>query len=190
MLGGHCAGNWVAFEMAQQLQAQGEEVSLLVLVDSEPPNIEPPHISPIKYYLNRIAFYWRDGRFWDALIWKLGLAYQRLVILRMGEENARRVAAVRNAHACAHRNYHSGTFNGDVLLIRSHESTTLQDKDWHLRWSELINGRLRHKVVPGTHAGLLIEPSVSQMAAEIRAAIDKTLLPPGAETTGQQNNVP
>ncbi|MCB9420437.1 MAG: amino acid adenylation domain-containing protein [Ardenticatenaceae bacterium] len=175
LLGGHCAGNWVAFEMAQQLQAQGEEVSLLVLVDSEPPNITPPRINPIKYLISRAAFYWKDGRFWDALIWKLGLAYQRFVILRIGEENTRRVAAVRKAHAEAHRKYHSGTFNGDVLLIRSHESTTLQDKDWHLRWSELINGRLQHEVVPGTHAGLLIEPGVGQMAAKIRAAVDVTL---------------
>ena len=93
----------------------------------------------------------------------------------MGEENARRVAAVRNAHAHAHRQYHSGTFNGDVLLIRSHESTTLRDKDWHMRWSELINGRLQHEVVPGTHAGLLIEPGVSRMAAKIRAAFDERL---------------
>ena len=176
MLGGHCAGNWVAFEMAQQLQAQGEAVSLLVLVDSEPPNITPPQIHPIKYYLNRIAFYWRDGRFWDALIWKLGLAYQRFIILRMGEENARRIATIRKAHACAHRQYHSGTFDGDVILIRSHESTTLRDKDWHLRWSELITGHLQHEEVPGTHAGLLIEPSVSNMAAKIRAAIDEVLV--------------
>ena len=32
LLGGYCFGGWVAFEIAQQLQAQGETVSLLALV--------------------------------------------------------------------------------------------------------------------------------------------------------------
>ena len=39
-IGGHCAGNWVAFEMALQLQQAGEEVEALILVDGGPPGVE------------------------------------------------------------------------------------------------------------------------------------------------------
>lgn len=38
LLGGYCIGGMVAFEMAQQLRAQGEEVGLVVLLDPDPLN--------------------------------------------------------------------------------------------------------------------------------------------------------
>jgi amino acid adenylation domain-containing protein len=175
LLGGHCAGSWVAFEMAQQLQAAGETVDLLVLVDSRPPNIEPPQVNRLRYMVNRGAFYWRDGRLRHAISWQLSLVYQRFVTLNVGKENSQRVAAVRKAHAEAHHNYRSGTFDGDVLFVRSSESAALKDKEWHYRWSELITGRLTPVIIPGTHAGLLVEPNVNVMAAEIRAAIDQVI---------------
>ena len=37
-LGGECVGGVIAFEMAQQLTAQGEKVELLFLLDTQPPN--------------------------------------------------------------------------------------------------------------------------------------------------------
>lgn len=40
-IGGHCFGGTVAFEIAQQLHAQGENVALLVLVDAYPPKPLP-----------------------------------------------------------------------------------------------------------------------------------------------------
>ena len=36
-LGGHCFGAWVAFEMSQQLQEQGERVALLAVLDAPAP---------------------------------------------------------------------------------------------------------------------------------------------------------
>ncbi|MEZ4591278.1 MAG: amino acid adenylation domain-containing protein [Chloroflexota bacterium] len=170
-LGGHCAGSWVAFEMAQQLQAAGEEVQLLILVDSEPPNITPPQVSRLKYMARRVMFYWQDKRLWHAIAWKLQLMYQNLLLLRVGGEEAQRVATIRQAHAHAHREYRSGQFNGDVTFIRSKESTLLPDKAWHLRWSELISGELHTKIVDCTHAGLVLEPGAGELATAIGAAI-------------------
>ena len=43
VLGGYCIGGMVAFQMARQLQAQGENVALLVLLDPDPLN---PHSEP------------------------------------------------------------------------------------------------------------------------------------------------
>ena len=172
-LGGHCAGNWVAFEMAQQLQAAGEEVRLLILVDSEPPNITPPQISRIKYIAWRAMFYWQDKRLRHAIAWKLRLFYQNLLLLRSGGDEAQRLAILRQAHAQAHRDYRSGIFNGDVTFIRSRESTQLPDKVWHIRWSELISGELHTKIAEGTHAGLVLEPGAHELAMAIRTAIQE-----------------
>ncbi len=41
LIGGHCFGGAVAFEIAQQLQAQGEEVASIVLIDAYCPNSLP-----------------------------------------------------------------------------------------------------------------------------------------------------
>ncbi len=45
LLGGHCFGGMVAFEMAQQLISQGEEVDLLALFDAYPPRQSQPQIN-------------------------------------------------------------------------------------------------------------------------------------------------
>ncbi|MBK7894399.1 MAG: hypothetical protein IPJ90_05840 [Anaerolineaceae bacterium] len=172
-LGGHCAGSWVAFEMAQQLQAAGEEVQLLVLVDSEPPNIAPPQVPRLKHLAQRAMFYWQDKRLWHAIAWKIQLIYQNLLLLRVGGDEAQRVATIRQAHAQAHRDYRSGQFYGDVTFIRSRESTHLPDKAWHLRWSELISGELHTKIADCTHAGLVLEPGAGELAAAIGAAIEE-----------------
>ncbi|HEV7508688.1 MAG TPA: MupA/Atu3671 family FMN-dependent luciferase-like monooxygenase [Thermoanaerobaculia bacterium] len=42
-LGGYCIGGAVAFEMARQLRAAGEEAGSLLLFDSPGPSTEPPH---------------------------------------------------------------------------------------------------------------------------------------------------
>jgi amino acid adenylation domain-containing protein len=46
LLAGRCNGATVAFEMAQQLRAAGEEVPLLVALDSAPPAPKPAELSP------------------------------------------------------------------------------------------------------------------------------------------------
>ncbi len=46
LLAGRCNGATVAYEMAQRLRAAGEEVPLLVSIDSEPPPTGPPELLP------------------------------------------------------------------------------------------------------------------------------------------------
>ena len=63
-LGGYCFGGNVAYEMARQLQAVGEKVALLALLDTAPANAGyeavawwRPHFGP---RLARNFFYWMD----------------------------------------------------------------------------------------------------------------------------------
>jgi amino acid adenylation domain-containing protein len=66
-LTGQCLGGVIAFEMAQQLIGAGNEVGLLVLLDSTPPTIT---IGERKngYFLKRIFFLVRSGKF--GFMWK------------------------------------------------------------------------------------------------------------------------
>jgi thioesterase domain-containing protein len=170
-VGGHCSGSWVAFEIARQLQAAGQDVSVLVLVDSEPPGIEPPAVARHRYMFDRLVYYRRHRRLFDAVRWRLGLLLQHYLLRRVGTAERRRVAELRTIHTSAHSRYQPrGVVHGDATLIRSQESASLADQDWHVRWDEMITGRLRVAVIPGTHAEL-VQDANSESVAQVVAAL-------------------
>ncbi len=87
------------------------------------------------------------------------------------KHDRQRVAAVRRVHAEAHRRYRGGRIAGDALFLRSDESASLPDKDWHLRWSEVIDGTVTVELISGTHAALLESPNAAAMAKALNAAL-------------------
>jgi len=172
-IGGHCAGAWVAFEMARQLEAGGDELAAVVLVDQGPPGVELPTIRPAAYLLNRMRFYLHDGRFRFALMWKLKIAFGRYLLRRVGSPTARHEEEVRATHREAFRHYHGGTIDHDIVLVRSAESIALVDKSWYTEWAGCTGGELSVESVSGTHANLLERPFVEALAAKIRTALDR-----------------
>ncbi|MDJ0770842.1 MAG: amino acid adenylation domain-containing protein [Ilumatobacter sp.] len=168
-IAGHCAGGWVAFEMARQLRESGHEVARLFVVDVEPPGIERPKVRWGRYVLSRVALYAGSGRLVDALGWQMRLALARVFGGRVGAAERRRLDRLRGAHAAAHAAYRGGEFDGDLQLVRSDEWARLADKDWHLAWSDLISGTMEVAIVRGAHSGLLNGDSVADLAASILA---------------------
>lgn len=171
-IGGHCSGSWVAFEMTRQLQAVGEEVADLILVDYGPPGQEPQRRRRLREVVDRLRYYARDGRLVPALRWQLGILRERLIVRRVGGERARRAAEVRARHAEAHARYRPESIEGDAVLVRSSESDELADRAWHLRWTDLISGSLRVEIVTSTHAGLVDNVNARELATAIGASID------------------
>ena len=171
LIGGHCAGASVAFEMARQLQADGERISLLALVDAEPPHVSRPAVHPLTYVRRRIGHYRRDRRLLAAIRWYLHVVTERIVRRRFGTAATRRLADLRSRHAVAHEAYAAGPFDGDVLLIRSAEWNSDPANVWQLRWSDLISGHLDIEEVAGTHAGLVQMESSLDLAHVLRRAI-------------------
>ncbi|WP_200552224.1 amino acid adenylation domain-containing protein [Kosakonia sp. LAM2021] len=53
---GHSFGGWVAFEIALQLQAQGETVARLIIIDSRSPGVKPP-VSHLEAVMKLISIY-------------------------------------------------------------------------------------------------------------------------------------
>ena len=56
------------------------------------------------------------------------------------------------------------------MLVRSEESLSKADKSWFGAWREKTTGRLHETVMPGTHANLLDQPYVGELATRIRWA--------------------
>lgn len=171
-LGGHCSGSWVAFEMARQLEASGEEISALVLVDQGPPGVERTPVKTLPYLAGRVRFYFSSGRLRHALAWSLKIFWARYLLRRARPLTAGRVEEVREAHRVAHRTYEGGHVKQDLTLVLSADSLTLSDKAWYTLWSELTNGRITIHNVGGTHANLLVKPYVSSLAGTIATVLD------------------
>ncbi|HEY1280125.1 MAG TPA: thioesterase domain-containing protein, partial [Acidimicrobiales bacterium] len=171
-IGGHCAGSWVAFEMARQLEAAGDELDAVVLVDQGPPGI-PQTVRWASYLMFRLRFYFRDGRLRHATAWQLKIALDRLRIRRRWNPALEHVQRVREVHRAALRDYEGGPVDADLVLVRSEESVALADKNWHTEWRTFTRGRFHERYAIGTHANLLEEPYVVVLADRIRWAFTR-----------------
>lgn len=58
LLGGYSMGGMVAFEMANQLRAQGQEVALLVIIDTPAQN---PHFKYLRNFVHFLGFFFQIG---------------------------------------------------------------------------------------------------------------------------------
>ncbi len=168
-IGGHCSGAWVAFEMARQLEAAGEPLDTVLLVDQGPPGVERA-IDWTSYLLGRLRFYFRDGRLRHALAWQAKIGLHRLRLRRLWNPASEYVAEVRRRHREAYLVYEGATVQSDLVLVRSEESLALSDKAWYLEWRGRTTGKFFETRAIGTHANLLERPYVTVLADRMRWA--------------------
>jgi len=166
-IGGHCSGSWVAFEMTRQLEAVGEEVDSLVLIDQGPPGVARPKTALWRYVVHRLRFFNADGRLFEALGWQLRNAVGQLLLRRVGSAQRRAAEHVNVAHRRAHNSYQGGEIEAEILFLRSEEAIRLGDRHWHLEWQRFTTGGFVTDTVPSTHAMLLEQPYVTTLADRI-----------------------
>ncbi len=175
LLGGHCAGAVVAYEMAKQLEAMGEKIELLAIVDSPAPNYEPPSENPITYGAKRMWYYLRDRRLIHALAWQTQIQLESKLLYRFGSKQAQRISKMRQAHAEAYEKYViSNGYHGPMTIFRSEEYLQLYDEGIHAKWGELTTGQVNFEDVTGTHATLLKKPHVEVLGEKLRRNLETT----------------
>jgi thioesterase domain-containing protein len=181
-LAGYSLGGMVAFEMAQQLQEQGQRVNLLALFDTY------GHRSIVKMKnfntlsLDRkVRLHWKNA---VQLNPKKQLAYffekirqrvQKLLIklyLRLGIKlpASLRLNAIHDARLEAAHTYVPRPYPGRLVLFRA----TKVSADPTLGWDGLATGGIEVYDVPGKHntietEGMLTEPHVSVLAEKLKA---------------------
>ncbi len=157
LLGGECIGGIVAFEMAQQLLARGEEVSLLALLDTVSEYAAPPRVGSLAWTIDLL----RRG------VSKLrGAAAGAPLLTPHSETLYRRRAAVRR-HLATIAAYRLGPYSGPLDVV--------VNEQWHrknatLGWNTLARGELRVHVVPGDHT-LYIRKHAKATGEALRACI-------------------
>ncbi len=196
LLGGWCLGGDVAFEMAGQLRAAGDEVAMLVMVDNPRPEYvahERQVPAPLRVWnrvRTRLSMEWsnlvevgwtRMPRFVVERLSRLGLlglvGLEALVErwVAIPHSQAYRHKMLEAVHEKAYEAYHPGPYSGAVTLVRAEQQPFGRAADSALGWDRYVDGGVDVIEAPGHRVGLLSEPRVGVVAEQIRAAIGRAL---------------
>ncbi|MDQ2089352.1 type I polyketide synthase [Marimonas arenosa] len=187
MLGGFSGGGIIAYEIAQQLQAAGEEVAILVMLDTPLPQRRPlaardrmaiqlhelkagGFAYPVKWLVRRVAWEFEKRRSKDVdPAEKAEVSFHN--------------AAIEQAFLGAVAQYELKPWDGPLVLFRpplvgkwrvsggawvnSERAYVIPDNDWtpYVPLIEVVE-------VPGDHDSMVLEPNVRVLAARMRRAIE------------------
>ncbi|HLK32076.1 MAG TPA: amino acid adenylation domain-containing protein, partial [Terriglobales bacterium] len=163
LLGGFSFGGLVAFEAAQQLQSQGEEVGLVALLDTSPFHtrsltasllsmLRMPSEQQLMYVLPKTV--------------KKGIR-RRLVWLNLPAE----IKNVQRSCYEAEQHYQLRPYSGAVTLFGATEYLP-SSHDPYARWRELALGGLEIHEISGHHGDIIVEPQVRALGAKLRACLN------------------
>jgi thioesterase domain-containing protein/acyl carrier protein len=174
---GWSMGGTVAFEMAQQLRAQGESVALLALLDTLAPRPDGSAYDDAdlaaQFVADVLALQSQDAPAPPPELRSAPIDRQLAWLAETGgsatpgeAEIARRFEVFKtNARAAA--SYDARRFDGDLQLFVAQESP-----DPSAQWRRLIAGRLDRWTIPGDHYTILRAPNVALLASALRRLIE------------------
>jgi thioesterase domain-containing protein len=179
-------GGVVAFEMAQQLYAQGQRVALLALLDGRIPT--PDETFPEedaeaillveRYFgisfgpIETLAELPKD----QQLAFMLEQAKSAgLVPAELDISQARRFVELLRSDLRATQNYGLRLYPGRITFFKASETPAgaSPDPDPTLGWSKWASGGVEVHVVPGNHANLMYEPHVEVLAEKLTACLNQ-----------------
>lgn len=193
LLGGHCYGGVLAFEIAQQLQRQGQTVGLLVVIDAILPEtrIESTKDDDAKFLLrmaesiksnNNVEFSVTFEELRDLpLNEQLHLVNKKTNYIFSDTEikDFLRYYQLFKAHVQAMRDYvpqvypHSMTLlKANEEIIHDFESPEFHTDDPLLGWGKYSSQRIQAVEVPGDHFSIFVEPNIQELARHLKICID------------------
>jgi acyl-CoA synthetase (AMP-forming)/AMP-acid ligase II/thioesterase domain-containing protein len=198
-LGGYSMGAVVAFEMCQQLRAQGQRAALLVLIDQSTPVLpsrHPGRTGPgyVVEFLANLPLWVRDELLYPTTKGFLVRLMRQLRVARRkisgswssdtptssGTQIASRFDVSRiseqfrgvlEAHDVAVQKYVPRPYPGPATLIRARTRPLFRPHGDDLGWGRYVQGGLEVIRVPGNHDSILKEPHVGVLARMIKKLI-------------------
>ncbi len=181
---GNCIGGVVAFELARQLEREGEQVHTLVMMDTEFPTRQRflrelrrgilRRLSArwnLNYYLDRVVHHWQVTRVldwkhrWSYLVHKMRLAFDATPVPGCVVDPA---DLVRAGYVGTLRRYQPTAYHGSVDMIASERENT----DPAAGWSDIVRGEINVHVVPGDHESY-IRDFVKDAALQLKVCLDR-----------------
>ncbi len=179
-LGGYSFGGVVAFEMARQLREQGEQVGILVVLDScrRGYSWRASLFKRVFLHLNNIvqqgpAYLWQRVVRWSY--WRKSLlqnTYNRYLEAALDIPISDKHLKIIDANTQAVSEYIFPVYPGRVILLRTEDQNRDEaigtQYDPQFGWGEVVAGGLDIHYVPGSHLGLLNEPHIQLLAKTLR----------------------
>jgi amino acid adenylation domain-containing protein len=156
-LGGFSLGGLVAYEMARQLRAGGEEVGLLVLFDTYATNPKPVGLGDLlrgQVKLTQLPDELRRKVRRTFLAWRLPEILKKIM----------------RSNAQAGARYRLQPYDGKAVLLRAGDSWRVGE-DPYAAWGRLV-GELEVIQIGGAHMDILREPQVGDLAESLKACLD------------------
>jgi thioesterase domain-containing protein len=181
-IGGASMGGMVAFEMAHQLTAAGEEVELLTLMDTPCGDQMPPRPTEdgefvATVFLGRAAFT-RDELSSpvaddpeELLAYAVAKAKAADPAGGLELDEARRLFHVLKANVAALFDYTPRPWPGRMLFFRAEARRPGDPLRPELPWIELARGGIEIRLVPGDHESMHAQANVRQMAERLGALL-------------------
>jgi thioesterase domain-containing protein len=181
----------VAFEIAQQLQAMGEQVALLAVLDHGPRLAKGRQAAtPPRWGLHglRNLIYWLTDdvcRNSPGQLWQRVRTKARALTARRGSFLAgvgkvfdlsqlpERYRRFLEAHYRALRDYVPLPYPGRVTLIRARARPLFSRQSHDLGWGQLALEGVEVRVIPGAHDSILKEPFVRVLADQLRVSLQE-----------------
>jgi thioesterase domain-containing protein len=201
-LSGLSMGGMIAFEMAQQLQAQGQQVAVLILLDTYGSVYYKPlsFQAWLKRHLqNFLHLKLKDKLGYpikgvEALQRRFREAWDRLqqsardiptdqpsdesqfmpFVTADGQETYVEVTPVSTANNEALNHYTPMPYTGKIILFRAQQQPWWSENDAFLGWAGLAEGGIQVYDIPGHHHNMTDEPHVIKMAQQLSACIDSS----------------
>ena len=209
--GGASYGGLVIWEMAVQLQRQGQQVALLALFDTHGPGY--PRFLPsttkfrrkLNFQMQVVKHHWTsfwmlEGRARWPYVWsklkKLRVRYKRRVrkwyrnaatrILRaLGKTVPKSLVQTQDTIMAAGRVYQPPLYSGRVTLFRASDQPMGIHPEPTLGWDKVAKGELEMFEIPGIHGTMVAEPRAPLLAAKLKPyfePVTRKETPPIAET--------
>jgi amino acid adenylation domain-containing protein len=190
LLAGLCIGGNIAYQMAHQLEREGERVAFVGLIDAHPFGLrreagtggllaahlrelrELPLRARPRFLAESARNAWRRQR--AALWWRIS----KQLYLDRGRPLPARLNDPEALNQMAAHGYVTPGYGGRVTLFPAGRLNRESGQDRRLRWGELARGgmEVRELAADGVaHLTLLKEPHVARLAGELEAAIAAAL---------------
>ena len=193
-VGGYCGGGTIAYEVAQQLQAEGEQIGLLAMFDtSNWCKVPRPLIWDRAYrFVETLIFHAANFLFLDskgkgkfflekAKILRSRIPVWRGMLLakfdkhsRMPGSESRVLGQIWQANDRAGLNYIPKPFPGTVTDFRPKKQYRRLNQP-SVKWDQLAEGGQEIVVLPVYPGGMLVEPFVKDLADALRRSIDNAI---------------
>jgi thioesterase domain-containing protein len=174
LLGGASFGAFVAFEMARQLNVQGEQVGFLGIFDQYPPGstigYEPPGL--FRQLICHLEVLIRIP--YSEVLPYVGNRTKSLLQNRKGEIKSDTaqlpvpVVQLMETHKQLAKKYAGGPYPGKLTFFRASRIPLRAVPDPTGGWGAFVTGNVETVIIPGDHAIWLNDGSVSILAQELR----------------------